>query len=122
MFNDMAMPLPRATFDAAVARDLPDTSGIDSSIVRKGGFAIARDRPVSYRANAQIAALHKNDYPLVLQTGFRVPQGILTPSPFWPSWAAHPSKFCGFHDSDSPLAFQVLHHGEWVHPDDVDLD
>jgi hypothetical protein len=41
---------------------------------------------------------------------------------FWPSWAAHPSKFCGFHDSDSPPAFQVLHRGEWIHPDDVDAD
>jgi hypothetical protein len=52
-----------------------------------------------------------------------------TPSPhppehwsedFWPPWAAHPSKFCGRHDGDSPLAFQVLHRGDWIHPDDVD--
>jgi hypothetical protein len=27
-----------------------------------------------------------------------------------------------YHDGDSPLAFLVLHRGEWVHPDDVDAD
>ena len=41
---------------------------------------------------------------------------------FWPSWAAHPSKFCGSHDVDDVVAFKVLHRGEWVYPDDVDLD
>jgi hypothetical protein len=76
------MLLPRATFDATAAHDLPDTSGIGSSIVRKhGGFAISRSRPVSHRADAPIAASHKNDHPLNLQTGFRVPQGILPLSP-----------------------------------------
>jgi hypothetical protein len=39
---------------------------------------------------------------------------------FWPSWAAHPSKFCGPHDGGSPIVFLVRHRGEWVHPDDVD--
>jgi hypothetical protein len=38
------------------------------------------------------------------------------------SWAAHPSKFCGSHDVDGAVAFKVLHRGEWVYPDDVDLD
>ena len=37
-------------------------------------------------------------------------------------WAAHPSKFCGSHDVDDVVAFKVLHRGEWVYPDDVDLD
>jgi hypothetical protein len=41
---------------------------------------------------------------------------------YCPSWAAHPSKFCGSHDVDDVVAFKVLHRGEWVYPDDVDLD
>jgi hypothetical protein len=39
---------------------------------------------------------------------------------FWPSWAAHPSKFCGRpHDGGSPIVFRVHYRGEWVHPDDA---
>jgi hypothetical protein len=34
----------------------------------------------------------------------------------------YPSKFCGSHDVDDAVAFKVLHRGEWVYPDDVDLD
>jgi hypothetical protein len=35
-------------------------------------------------------------------------------------WGA--AKKARSHDVDDVVAFKVLHRGEWVYPDDVDLD